>query len=150
MDEETVDGITSRSATDTDSESDGSNVVFLGISSAGATDTDPNAIVKHEVDDLCASRSATDTESESDGSDVVFVGISSTGATAKDRPSVVKREVEDSRASHSSDDQLSDAVAFSDTDSDNDVSGVRYGRKCYITYSYHTLLVSYAGRYIAM
>ena len=40
MDEETVDGITFRSATDTESESDGSDVVFLGISSAGATAKD--------------------------------------------------------------------------------------------------------------
>ena len=129
MDEETVDGITSRSTTDTGSESDGSDVVFVGISSAGATSTDPNVVVKHEVENPCASRSATDTESENDGSDIVFVGISSTGATAKDQP-VVKCEVEDLHTSHSSDDQLSDAVAFSDTNSYNDVSGVRYRRKC--------------------
>ena len=89
--------------------------MFVGISSAGATDTDPNAVVKHEVEDPCASLSAIDTESESDDSNVVFVGISSTGATAKDQPSAVKREVEDSRASHSSDNQLSDIVVFSDT-----------------------------------
>ena len=119
--------------------------MFVGISSAGATDTDPNAVVKHEIEDPCASLSAIDTESESDGSNVVFVGISSTGATAKDQPSVVKREVEDSRASHSSDNQLSDIVVFSDTNSDNDVSGVRYGRKCYAMSSCHTLLISYAG-----
>ena len=144
MDEETVDSITSRSATDTGSESDGSDVVFVGISSAGVTDADPNTIVKHKVEDSCASHSATDTESESDSSNVVFVRISSTGATAKDRPSVLKHKVEDSRASHSSNGQLSDAVAISDRDSDNDISGVMYGKKCYITSSYHTVFISYA------
>ena len=112
MDEETVDGITSRSATDTGSESNGSDVVFVGISSGGATDTDPPAVMKHKVEDACASRSATDTESESDGSDVVFVGISRTGVTAKDRTAVVKREVVGSHASHSSDNKLIDVIAW--------------------------------------
>ena len=44
MDEETADGITSHSAIDTGSESDGSDVVIVGINSGGATDTDPPAV----------------------------------------------------------------------------------------------------------
>ena len=49
MDEETVNGITSRSATDTESESDGSDVVFVGISSTRATAKDRPSVVKRDT-----------------------------------------------------------------------------------------------------
>ena len=128
--------------------------MFVGISSAGATDTDPNAVVKHEVEDPCASLSAIDTESESDGSNVVFVGISSTGATAKDQPSVVKREVEDSRASHSSDNQLIPTVTMTSVVSgmgENAMLCLHVTHCLFLTQdSYVAIIIMLAGRVYAI